>query len=149
MVDITIDKFPKGQSLVIKFKTECGHPCDNSAGVAWTSLPGPFGTILNPTHSSTPGASGAVDGERDGSGGVNDYVSSGAVDCPDLTIIKDAVPDDPQDFVFTPTFHLHPRRRSRLNYARQHAELPQSAARRPLRRHGDAGAGVDRQQHHL
>jgi uncharacterized repeat protein (TIGR01451 family) len=110
LVDITIDKFPKGQSLVIQFKTECGHPCDNSVGVAWTSLPGPFGTILNPTHSSTPGAGGAVDGERDGTGGLNDYETSASTAGPPcgtaLTIIKDAVPDDPQDFVFTPTFTL-------------------------------------------
>lgn len=111
-VVITIVKFPVGQSLVIQFTAKCADPCANSAGVAWTSLPGPFGTILNPTHSSTPGAGGAVDGERDGTGGLNDYETSASTAGPlcgtALTIIKDAVPDDAQDFPFTTTGGLTP-----------------------------------------
>ncbi len=94
-VVITIVKFPVGQSVVIQFTAKCADPCANSAGVAWTSLPGPSGTILNPTHSSTPGASGAVDGERDGTGGppgpgvLNDYAASDSAhgsDCGTTTI---------------------------------------------------------------
>ncbi len=47
----------------------------NPARVAWTSLP-ITGTLGNPTGSVPPGGSGALDGERDGSGGVNDHFAS-------------------------------------------------------------------------
>ncbi len=53
-----------------------GFAFSNSASLAYTSLPG-TGTAGNPTGSTTPGASGATTGERDGSGGVrNDYTST-------------------------------------------------------------------------
>ena len=57
------------------------NDCPNTVNVKWTSLPGPNGTTLNPpTGSTTPGASGALDGERNGSsGGVNDYFASDSV----------------------------------------------------------------------
>jgi uncharacterized repeat protein (TIGR01451 family) len=74
-VNITISHFPKLQAQGIQFTAKCGKPCDNSAQATWTSLPG-TGTSPNPTGSSTPGASGAINGERDGSGGVNDYAAS-------------------------------------------------------------------------
>jgi uncharacterized repeat protein (TIGR01451 family)/fimbrial isopeptide formation D2 family protein len=48
---------------------------DNTALITWTSLPG-TGTVGNPTGSNTPGVSGSGTGERDGSGGVNDYTAS-------------------------------------------------------------------------
>jgi uncharacterized repeat protein (TIGR01451 family) len=57
----------------------CNTTLTNSAKVTWTSLPGPKGTVNNPTGSSTVGNSGAIDGERDGSDGLlnsgvlNDY----------------------------------------------------------------------------
>ena len=44
----------------------------NTAVTTWTSQPG-AGTTGNSTGSNTPGVSGATDGERNGSGGVNDY----------------------------------------------------------------------------
>ena len=44
--------------------------------LTYTSLPGANGTAANCTGSNTPGASGASTGERNGSGGVNDYVDS-------------------------------------------------------------------------
>ncbi|HMO59990.1 MAG TPA: isopeptide-forming domain-containing fimbrial protein, partial [Roseiflexaceae bacterium] len=48
----------------------------NTANITYTSLPG-TGTVGNPTGSNTPGASGAGNGERDGSGGgINDYNGS-------------------------------------------------------------------------
>ncbi len=50
----------------------------NTATVAWTSLPG-TGTTPNSTNSTTPGASGAADGERTGTGGVNDYTAASTV----------------------------------------------------------------------
>ena len=48
----------------------------NTADLVFTSLPGPNGTTSNPTGSSTPGASGQDLGERDGSGGINDYTAT-------------------------------------------------------------------------
>ncbi len=55
-----------------------GTMVTNTAAAAWSSLPGANGTVINPTGSATPGASGAGDGERDGSGGINDYTAAGA-----------------------------------------------------------------------
>ena len=52
-----------------------GYTIPNTGTVTYTSLPG-TGTSPNPTGSVTPGGSGATNGERDGSGGVNDYTSS-------------------------------------------------------------------------
>ncbi len=52
-----------------------GTPITNLAGVVYTSLPG-SGTTGNATGSNTPGASGSDTGERDGSGGVNDYAAT-------------------------------------------------------------------------
>jgi fimbrial isopeptide formation D2 family protein/uncharacterized repeat protein (TIGR01451 family) len=52
-----------------------GYTFGNSAGLVYTSLPG-TGTVGNPTGSTTPGASGTTNGERNGSGGTNDYVAS-------------------------------------------------------------------------
>ncbi|GAB4479904.1 MAG: hypothetical protein OHK0031_00630 [Anaerolineales bacterium] len=55
-----------------------GDNVTNNADLVWTSLPG-AGTTGNATGSDTPGAGGAANGERNGSGGVNDYVTSGSV----------------------------------------------------------------------
>ncbi|MFZ5885657.1 MAG: sortase [Chloroflexota bacterium] len=52
-----------------------GYVIPNTANLVYTSLPGPNGTTVNPTGSSTPGGSGSDTGERDGSDGVG-----GAVD---------------------------------------------------------------------
>ena len=48
----------------------------NTALLDYTSLPGANGTISNGTGSSTPGGAGSDSGERDGSGGQNDYFDS-------------------------------------------------------------------------
>ena len=53
-----------------------GYTIPNTGTVTWSSLPG-TGTSSNPTGSTTPGGSGATNGERDGSGvAPNDYTSS-------------------------------------------------------------------------
>jgi LPXTG-site transpeptidase (sortase) family protein len=52
-----------------------GYTFGNSGSLVYTSLPG-TGTVGNPTGSTTPGASGTTNGERNGSGGTNDYVAS-------------------------------------------------------------------------
>lgn len=62
----------------------------NVASVDWTSLPGTNGTAVNPTGSLAPGAPGSNAGERDDSGGVNDYTGSdiAIVDIPGVGIAK-------------------------------------------------------------
>jgi uncharacterized repeat protein (TIGR01451 family)/fimbrial isopeptide formation D2 family protein len=59
--------------------TPNGLTIPNSADLTYTSLPGANGTAGNSTGSGTPGGSGANDGERNGSGGVNDYADSSSV----------------------------------------------------------------------
>ena len=84
-VDISIDDIPVGESVTITYdvtatdSVEPSEAYDNNASETWTSLPGLRGTLVNPTGSSTPGGSGAGDGERNGSGGgttePNDYIA--------------------------------------------------------------------------
>ncbi len=50
-----------------------GQIVTNTGNATWTSLPGTNGTTGNGTLSNTPGNSGDADGERNGSGGVNNY----------------------------------------------------------------------------
>lgn len=76
---VTIDKMPPGSSATVHFvlNVMC-LDCEkliNKVEVRWTSLPGANGTTSNPTG-STSGASGATDGDRTGSGGVNDYIDT-------------------------------------------------------------------------
>jgi fimbrial isopeptide formation D2 family protein/uncharacterized repeat protein (TIGR01451 family) len=78
-VDLSIATMPVGGSATIQYTVSIVTPgvtLTNTANVTYTSLPGPNGTPVNPTGSQTPGASGAADGERNGSGGVNDYFDS-------------------------------------------------------------------------
>ena len=59
--------------------TPGGFDLINTGTVTYTSLPGAQGTTPNTTGSTTPGVSGAPNGERNGTGGVgtlNDYVAS-------------------------------------------------------------------------
>ena len=65
-----------------------GDP-EQSSQSTWTSLPGLQGTTVNATGSSTPGNSGAFDGERDGVTvplALNDYAATASaavkIDCP-------------------------------------------------------------------
>ncbi len=63
-----------------------GYVIPNTANLVYTSLPGTNGTTINPTGSSTPGASGSDTGERDGSdgvgGAVDDYAATSSVNAP-------------------------------------------------------------------
>jgi uncharacterized repeat protein (TIGR01451 family) len=98
-VEVKIDHIPVGGTVDVFFQVVLGGEvsCEatvNVADVTWTSLPGPNGTVNNPTNSVTPGASGADDGERNGGGGsVNTYhdrdAHSDFADCPpDLSVSK-------------------------------------------------------------
>ena len=76
-VDVMIDDIPVGGTVQITYEAdlltavEAADVIQNTACVDYTSLPG-SGTSPNPTGSTVPGATGAVDGERDGSGSQND-----------------------------------------------------------------------------
>jgi uncharacterized repeat protein (TIGR01451 family)/fimbrial isopeptide formation D2 family protein len=93
---VTCARIPVGGVVTITYEAlaepiTCPVTLTNNARVTWTSLPGPNGTISNsPPMSTTPGASGASDGERDGSSPpLNDYAASASapltVRCPPCT----------------------------------------------------------------
>jgi uncharacterized repeat protein (TIGR01451 family)/fimbrial isopeptide formation D2 family protein len=80
-------------TAVVRDTTPICASISNTASVVYTSLPGTNGTTPNSTGSTTPGSSGSPNGERNGSGGINDYSSvAPAVDttlaCPTPTIDK-------------------------------------------------------------
>ena len=61
---------------------QAGQNIPNTATVRYSSLPGPRGTLTNPTGQSTPGTSGAGTGERngqDGTGLLNDYIATSSI----------------------------------------------------------------------
>jgi len=73
-----------------------GTTIPNTANATWTSLPGTGGTTPNDTGSTTPTGSGTATGERDGSGGVNNYsASAGAPVTLDKPSISKLAPPDP------------------------------------------------------
>lgn len=76
-LDVTVSSIAVGGTVTVQYDAtitclDCTKLI-NVAAATWTSLPGPFGTTVNPTGSATPGASGFTNGERNGAGGVNDY----------------------------------------------------------------------------
>ncbi|MBI1294076.1 DUF11 domain-containing protein [bacterium] len=83
-VAFSVDAIPVNGTVTVTYDATLnldvtpGQQIDNQADVTYTSLPGTgtTGTTGNPTGSNTPGGSGDNDGERDGSGGVNDYSDS-------------------------------------------------------------------------
>lgn len=81
VIDVMVAIMEPGCSITLSFSAELaggvnpGTSVNNSATVQYTSLPA-TGSVGNPTGSNTPGGSGAGDGERDGSGGVNDYAAT-------------------------------------------------------------------------
>jgi large repetitive protein len=70
-VTITVD-------ATVTADVDGGRTLPNTAHATWTSLP-VDGTPANGTGSVTPGPSGAANGERNGSGGVNTYAATGSV----------------------------------------------------------------------
>ena len=71
-------------SAVVADSVSVGSTIGNSASLTYTSLPG-TGTSSNPTGSVTPGSPGATTGERNGSGGTNDYVATSNIVSTTLT----------------------------------------------------------------
>jgi fimbrial isopeptide formation D2 family protein/uncharacterized repeat protein (TIGR01451 family) len=88
-IDLRFNRLETGDSIVFEVTALvdnsilAGKEIVNNAELEWTSLPGVDGTNVNPTGSITLGASGNVDGERNGtdqdSGGVNNYYTSDSV----------------------------------------------------------------------
>ncbi|MCP9823492.1 VCBS domain-containing protein [Cyanobium sp. L1E-Cus] len=81
-IQLKIDRLSGGQSFSFTYKgvlltgIQPGTTLTNTANITYTGLPGtgtPNGTGGNTTGSSIPGGSGAENGERNGSGGVNTY----------------------------------------------------------------------------
>lgn len=99
---VTCAEIPVGGVVTITYKAlafpyTCPVTLTNNARVTWTSLPGPKGTTSNSTMSSTPGNSGAPDGERDGSNPpLNDYVASASAP---LTVLCPPCAKAPPDMV--------------------------------------------------
>lgn len=83
-ITITVDQLALNDSLTITITatlnttTVVNTTITNTANLTYTSLPG-SGTIGNPTGSETPGTAGSETGERDGGGGINDYVATDSV----------------------------------------------------------------------
>ena len=81
-VDVTVDVVPLGGSVTITYTATVltsvtpGSVINDAVDLTYSSLPGPQGTAVNPTGSTTPGTSGSDLGERDGSGAHNDYADS-------------------------------------------------------------------------
>src|SRR5690606_35568586 len=80
-IEITVDTMPPGCSVTVNYTANLdntvapGTSISNTALTNWSNLPGVSGTSSNPTGSSTPGSSGTTTGERNGTGGINDYVA--------------------------------------------------------------------------
>jgi LPXTG-site transpeptidase (sortase) family protein len=81
ILTVTVPHVSTGCTIVITYTAQLtaaatpGQVVTNTASLVYSSLPG-TGTTSNPTGSNTPGGSGATNGERNGSGGVNDYTGS-------------------------------------------------------------------------
>ncbi|MCP5150579.1 MAG: isopeptide-forming domain-containing fimbrial protein [Chromatiales bacterium] len=93
-VSVTIGQIDAGASVTFRVRAEVSDTVDagleipSTASVVSSSLPGASGTAANPTGSVVPGAAGTASGERDGSGGVNDYAAS---DDADVTLATPAI----------------------------------------------------------
>jgi hypothetical protein len=87
LVDVTCPKVPPGGTVTITFAAAALPLCvsaTNQATLTYTSLPGPHGTVPNPTGAFPPGASGAPRGERV----YSSSASAVSLHCPDLAIQK-------------------------------------------------------------
>jgi uncharacterized repeat protein (TIGR01451 family) len=78
VVDIDVAMMEPGCSVTVAISAELaagvapGAQVNNTVQALWSSLP-LNGTVGNPTGSVVPGAPGSGTGERNGSGGINDY----------------------------------------------------------------------------
>ncbi|MCP5009889.1 MAG: isopeptide-forming domain-containing fimbrial protein, partial [Aestuariibacter sp.] len=82
-------------NATVRSTAPSGETIPNIGYLTYSSLPND-GTTGNPTGSDTPGSSGDSDGERNGSGGVNDHNDNdnADVDLADPTMVKSVTPTD-------------------------------------------------------
>ncbi len=84
-VEVGIDELRPGDTATIlvtatvQTAVPVGQTIPNTATLAYSSLP-LTGTVGNPTGSNTPGDTGDTDGERNGTGGINDHNDVDRVD---------------------------------------------------------------------
>lgn len=87
-VQLLADQLQPNESITFNYSgvllaaLQPGSKLTNEALIRYTSLPGERGSTTNPTGSSTPGGSGANNGERNGSGNStapNNYFKSNSV----------------------------------------------------------------------
>jgi len=104
-LDLLFSVLAPGCAVTVTFDADLtaavapGSVITNTATSTWTSLPGVGGTPTNPTGSATPGAPGSVTGERDGSGGVNDFTAAGSanVSVPGVGLTKTVIASSETD----------------------------------------------------
>ncbi|HEX4591215.1 MAG TPA: isopeptide-forming domain-containing fimbrial protein, partial [Gemmataceae bacterium] len=102
-LDLSFDSIAPGSSVTITYTAaisaaaQNGQTITNTVNLDYTSLPGTNGENPNPTGSVTPGASGSETGERNGSGGVNDYFDSASAQ---ITVNPTPKPNSISGFVF-------------------------------------------------
>ena len=83
-VQSSVDSLAPGESVTLTVTVDISDAVAPATAVAdtatasWTSLPA-SGTTSNPTGSVVLGSQGAANGERDGSGGVNDHITNDSV----------------------------------------------------------------------
>jgi fimbrial isopeptide formation D2 family protein/uncharacterized repeat protein (TIGR01451 family) len=79
-IDVTVGRVPPGCSVTVTYQATLnvsvipGQTITNIATLTYTSLPGSNGT--GGFFGSTAGSGGSATGERNGSGGINDYAGS-------------------------------------------------------------------------
>jgi fimbrial isopeptide formation D2 family protein/uncharacterized repeat protein (TIGR01451 family) len=78
LLDVVIAEVPAGTAVEVRYTTVIVDPSipviPNFVDLDYTSLPDSNGTPGNPTGSVTPGVPGSGTGERNSSGGLNDYL---------------------------------------------------------------------------
>ena len=90
-LNININEMPVGSEVIITFTADLQSSSvvilNDTASVTWTSIEGNAATLGN----STSGIAASESGERDGSGGNNDYTAS---DNADLSVIRGRIFQD-------------------------------------------------------
>lgn len=103
-VDMTCPSVAPGQTLFLLVDVLGFQTCqtfENQARLDLSSLPGPQGTVSNPTGSQTPGASGAANGERVDSSGTVKLASQHCSDLKIEQILTNFTPGLPMGSVIT------------------------------------------------
>lgn len=112
-VNLTIEVMTPGCTVTVDYTVTLldsalvGSSIVNTANVRYSSLPA-AGTANNGTGSTTPGGTGDANGERNGSGGINDYAGSDPATLTTAAPTIDKVAPDPYEYAIgeTVTYNL-------------------------------------------